>query len=383
MAANTLTNILPKILAQGLMALREAAVMPRLVTTDFAGDAARKGSTIDIPVPKTQTAADVTAAPVHSSAAGVTPGLVQVQLNQWKHTDFYLTDKEMVEVDRNAHFVPMQTSEAARVLANTMDAHVHAQYKGIYGYVGTAGVIPFSTVATATNTRKVLNEQLAPVSIRNVVLDPTGEAQALQLSAYSDVEKTGDRAVKIEGEIGRKFGMDHFMSQNVGTHTAGTVASMTVGSTTAAGASALQVKVASAGLAGTLVPGDIFTIAGDAQTYVVKNAATVTVSAANTALTIDPALKQIASATKVVIKKATHVVNLGFHPNAFAFATRPLLQQASESGLGSMFAAATDPVTGLSLRLEISRQYKQLKWDFDVLYGAKLIRPELGVRIAG
>jgi len=381
--ANSLTNIVPKILARGLLALREAAIMPRLVTTEYGAEAARKGTTIDIPVPKAQTASNVTAAPTHSSAQANTPGLVQVSLDQWKHTDFYLTDREMVEIERQEHFVPMQMSEAVKALANAMDSHIHAQYKGIYGYVGTAGVTPFSTVATITNTRKVLNEQLAPMDMRNIVLDPTAEAQALALSAYSDVEKTMDRPVKIEGEIGRKFGIDHFMSQNVGTHTAGTVASMTVGSTTAAGASALQVKVASAGLAGTLVTGDIFTIAGDTQTYVVKNAATVTVSAANTALTIDPALKQIASATKVVIKKATHVVNLAFTPRAFAFATRPLLSATQELRGGNNMLSLTDPVTGLSLRLEIIRQNKQDAWDFDVLYGAKLVRPELATRIAG
>ena len=138
MASNSLTNILPKILATGLLALREQAVMGRLVRTDFGDEARQKGSTIDIPLSKTQTASDVTAAPTYSSAAANTPGLVTLPLNQWKHTDFYLTDKEMAEIDRNRHFIPMQASEAVKVLANTMDTHIHNQYPGIYGYVGTA-----------------------------------------------------------------------------------------------------------------------------------------------------------------------------------------------------------------------------------------------------
>ena len=37
--ANTLTNIMDKILARGLMVLREAAVMPRLVNIDYANEA--------------------------------------------------------------------------------------------------------------------------------------------------------------------------------------------------------------------------------------------------------------------------------------------------------------------------------------------------------
>jgi hypothetical protein len=43
----------------------------------------------------------------------------------------------------------------------------------------------------------------------------------------------------------------------------------------------------------------------------------------------------------------------------------------------------TDPQTGITLRLEVSRQYKQVTWEFDILWGAKLVRPELATRIAG
>lgn len=42
-----------------------------------------------------------------------------------------------------------------------------------------------------------------------------------------------------------------------------------------------------------------------------------------------------------------------------------------------------DPQTGIVLRLEVSRQHKQIVWEFDILYGARLVRPELAVRILG
>jgi len=43
----------------------------------------------------------------------------------------------------------------------------------------------------------------------------------------------------------------------------------------------------------------------------------------------------------------------------------------------------TDPLTGLGLRLEVMRQNKQMLWEFDMLYGGLLVRPELAVRIMG
>lgn len=377
--ANSLSNILDKILARGLMTLREAAVMPRLVNIDYSSEAAQQGNTIDVPKPVAQAVSDVAASANPKAAADKQPGLVQIALDQWKTTDFYLTDKEMAEINRNRHFVPMQTAEAARALANTADLYIHSFYTGVYGFIGTAGVVPFSTVATATGARRVLNAQLAPMSERRVVVDPTAEDQALQLSAFSDLEKTGDQAVKIEGTIGRKFGLDFYMSQNVVTHTAGTIAGgeVTVGSTTAAGASA--VEMAGGSTLGTVVVGDIFTIAGNSQSYTVKGAETIT--SAGVDVSISPGLAAVASSGSAISIKATHVVNLAFNRNAFALATRPLA--AAVEGMPVVESTIVDNVTGLVLRIELVRQNKQTAFQFDMLYGAQLVRPEFAARIAG
>lgn len=385
--SNTLTNITDKILARGLMTLREAAVMPRLTSIDYQGEAAQYGTTIDVPTPVSQAVSTVVASHSPKAPASKQPGLIQVRMDQWKTTDFHMTDKDMVEVDRNRHFMPMQTQEAARALANDIDSYIHGLYKTVYGYVGTAGVAPFSTVATATQARKVLNTQLAPMNDRRLVLDPTAEAQALQLTAYNDISASGDRAVKIEGELGRKFGFDHFMSQNVVTHTAGTQVSAQVASTTAAGASTIQLKsAASAGGGKTIVFGDVFTIAGDSQTYVYNSSATITMASTlttKTAVTISPGLAAQATANSVVQFKRSHVVNLAFQRNAFVYVTRALDDKTAGLLGGNVSRALTDDVTGLTLRLEVVRQHKQVAWQFDVLYGGKLVRPEFAARVAG
>jgi|TARA_Y100000310_G_scaffold160700_1_gene160544 hypothetical protein len=380
--ANTLTNILDKILAQGLLTLREAAVMPLLTSTDYQGEAAEQGDTIDVPRPVAQVVSSVVPAAGDKTASNKVPSKVQIAMDQWKMTDFHLTDKELAEIDRNRHFIPMQTAEAARALGNTADTFIHGKYTGVYGYVGTAATVPFSTVATTTNARKVLNTQLAPTTQRRIVMDPNAEDQALQLAAYSDLEKTGDIAVKIEGELGRKFGIDHFMSQNVQTHTTGTIVSAQVASTTAIGVSALGINGLTAG--GTLVLGDVFTIAGDSQTYTINTAGTTTlVSTVAQNLSIDPPLKVIASATSVIQVKATHVVNLAFNRQAFAYVTRPIADAVGALTGGNPSSTLTDNLTGLTMRLEVVRQHKQNAFQFDMLYGANLVRPEFATRIAG
>ena len=75
-------------------------------------------------------------------------------------------------------------------------------------------------------------------------------------------------------------------------------------------------------------------------------------------------------------------MNALLHRDVIGFAMAPLLETQQFDG-GGMQAVAVDEDSGLSLRLEVTRQYKQYQWSFDALYGGSVIRPELGVFIAG
>jgi hypothetical protein len=48
-----------------------------------------------------------------------------------------------------------------------------------------------------------------------------------------------------------------------------------------------------------------------------------------------------------------------------------------------MVQSVVDPISGIALRLEVSRQNKQTLFEFDILGGAAVIRPELACKIAG
>mgnify|MGYP001585284039 CR=1 FL=1 len=88
------------------------------------------------------------------------------------------------------------------------------------------------------------------------------------------------------------------------------------------------------------------------------------------------------AATLVVGGTTAYVVNQAFHRDAYAWASRPL-QGASIEGLGHTFQTAVDPITGIALRLELSRQYKQTTFSYDVLGGCNVVRREYGCKIAG
>jgi len=405
---NVLTNIVPKILARALLVLRSKCIMPRLVNSDYSSEAAKKGTTIDVPIPVAVETMPVVPLETHTDgdSVGITPGFVQVPLNNWvQNKPIHLTDKDMAEIDVNENFLPMQLEEAIKGLASDVNQDILAEYLGIYGFVGTAATTPFGTdvgVSSATQVRKVLNKQKCPLTDRRGVLDYDAEANALDLSAFSDAEKIMSAVVKMEGEIGRKFGIDWVADDDIPLHTAGTLGTGgAVTITGTAGESTIQVNGEAANENETLLVGDVFTFADDTQTYVVKPgtegasgylAATgdnggYTVPSTPydlTAVVIAPALKT-SPTTKAFTPKGTHRVNLVFHRDAFAFATRSLddANSLAKTLGGSQILSMQDAKTGLILRLEISRRHKLTCWEFDILWGTKLVRPELACRLAG
>ena len=386
--ANTLTAILVQILTKGMMTLREQVLMTRLVNTDYSLEAKKKGQTIDIPLSAAQSAADVTPAATPTAPTDLTPTTAQISLSSWKHADFALDDREVGRIQAG-EFVPLQLQEAFKAIATAINDSVFATYTGIYGYTGTSGTTPFGSgveVASATNMRKLLHEQLCPRGDRRAVLDFSAEAAALNLAPFSDAEKRGSSETKTTGELGRIFGFNWYGDDGVPSHTAGTASGAT---TDTAGYSVddTSITLASAGT-GTLLEGDIITFAGDAQTYVISTG-DADVSGGGT-IVIDPGLKvAITTAATAITLMATHVVNVGFHRDAFGLAVR-----APDAGLKELLGASKaanvegsvtlqDPVSKLVMRLELIRGYKMTIWDVDCLWGTTLVSPERACRLAG
>lgn len=380
-----LSAITPKLLAQGAITLRQHSVMPRLVNADFGMEAARKGAVIDVPVPTSMTSAAVEPASAAPSDSGIATSAVSIPMNQWREAPFYLTDKDMFQVMDGA--IPMQAAEAIKALANYVDGYLLSLYTGVSQSVGTAGTTPFADdLAAMTSARKVLSAQSAPKTDRRFVMDPEAEANALMLRAFQDASFAGSAETIMEGEVTRKLGFDWFMDQNVPQHTAGTVGGTE--ETPTALAAATEEPIGETSLAVTcgatnglsLKAGDLIQIENDTATYAVAQDVVIA-AAASGVVTLKKGLEKATTGEEELTVLADHTVNLAFHRDAIAFANRPLVDAAD--GLGSMIQSVTDPVSGLSLRLEVSREYKRTRWSYDILFGAALVRPELACRVLG
>jgi hypothetical protein len=385
--AQDFTAIVPQIWAQFALMLRENALMSRLVNTAYSKEAGENGSTVKVPVGSDMTVGDVT--PGATSPAVTTelkPTTVDVAITSWKEVSWAITDLEGRQI--RAGVTPEALKRAARALTNIVDTAIFANYKKVAGYFGTAGTTPFSQADLAdtsdvTGVRAVLNKQLCPIEddLRHLVLDPDADGKALTRRALQDASWSGKMDAIIDGRLNRRLGFNFWMDQNVPKHTS---TPLSAGAATVNGAHATlgvtTISIAKATGTSPLVKGDIILFTGDPQTYVVT--ADVTLAVGNTNVTVFPGLKVTKAGGETMTLKATHVVNLAFHRDAFAFVSRPLAPPMLEDSKRN-FYSEVDPVSGLSFTVEIKREHYRDRCAVSLNFGTDTIYPEMASRLAG
>lgn len=379
---NDFTQVTDKIFAMGLSALRRFAVMPRLVNTSWGTEVAQQGDVINVPLPSSVTIDDVTPAAVPPAGGDTIPTRAQITLNRWRETSMHLTDKEAREIAAGGN--AGQVSEHIAVIAEDVNSYILGLYPAFYGVVGSPGTTPLgSDLTDVTAARKLLNLQRAPMDPRRVVLGPDAMANGLNLRAIQDASfRRNGEDTTSSGMVGTLLGFTWHEDQQIPTHTRNALGAgaLTINGVNALGATSISIAKG-AGANWSAKRGDVFTIAGDTQQYVITADTTVTQNT-NTTVPISPALKSATSGGEAITTVDTHVVNLAFHRDAIALAVRPVAPADGFTG-GNEFRTGIDPVTGLAISLEVSRQHARTAWTWRILYGASVIRPELGVRIAG
>jgi hypothetical protein len=375
------TNILGTVVAMGLATLREQLALVHIANRDYEQliTAAKRFATVNVAVPAVVSTRTVAPDVVPPSVTAVTPTSIPVSLSQWKEAPFVMDDKGLSQVDRG--ILPMQAKEAVKSLANGIEDYLWTLTDGLggfYGFAGTSGTTPFSTDLSAfLDGRKVANKQLMDMDPRFMVIDTDAEANALALRAFQDASFRGDTDGIINGQIGRKLGATWLMSQRVPTHVSGAGAGYLInnGPGYAIGIGTVTVNTGT----GAINVGDIISFTGHKQTYQVQS----TVGGATvTSITFLPGLVTAVVNTEAITVRGSFVKNVLIHRDAIAFAMAPLMDTIQVPG-ATLTATAVDEVSGLSLRLEVSRQHRQVQWSFDALYGGAIVRPNAGIWVAG
>jgi len=386
---NDLSKVIPKILALGQRVLRANAVTPRLVNRRYETEAGRQGSTIDVTIPGLVPAQDVVPGMGAPTSQSIAPTTVPIALSKWKEAPFELTDKEQNEILDGV--LPLEAEAAVKSLCDAVDQDLLAQaYQSTWQFVGDANAyVPFDptlnsglgSTKTATDLNKVLHKGLTPTGDRHCVVTADVEANALQIRAFQDQSWSGDIEAIIKARLNDRLGFRWWMNQNLTAvaHTAGTLTGAT-----GTGTSGSTTVAVSTGTAAVLNPGDLIKFANHTQIYVCRSAINLGATAGPISLTIAPAL--VTGVTAQAISHPTNFANgnvyyngIAFSRNAIALVSRPF--QPIPDGLGSVSGSITDEITGLTLRVELTRGNKTQRWSWDVLWGAAVLRPENVARL--
>lgn len=390
---NVFTDLIVRILAAGVVVLRENCIGPRLISSYSDLVAAQQGSTVDIPLNPTVLTRDVAPDSLPVDPAPVTLKTTPLTLDKWKEFSWVITDKEAGELADGS--IPRIVRAGVAGLAADVNASIYDLYKGVYNTglsmpwaTNTAVAAAFVTDPTNNPTglrgfreaRAAMNREGVPAIGRQVVLGVDDESNALTLAQFLAADQRGDQGGIVEGQIGRKLAHQFYMDQAVKVHTAGTLASTAAQTVTVNGALAIGATTAvfdgtiTASL--TVKKGDLFRFNNHSQTYVATADATSTLNALT--VLFSPGLKVAVPDNDTPTKfLGSHTANMAFHPDAFAIASRPLM------GLGAgNYQSVSDPVSGLTLRAEISRQNRRDYAALDILWGVKEVDVKLASRIA-
>lgn len=252
---------------EGLAILEENMVMANLVYRDFEDEVKNYGDVVNTRRPgnfaiRRKRDGDT----LDNQEANAEN--VRVPLDQWFYTSFTIKDGEaslsfqdLVDV----YLLPgMQT--IARSVDRAILGRIHAYLTGTANRAGKLGDL------NATNSqdyvleaRQALNQNLAPMQGRNLVLSPAAETALLKNTMFLKANERGDGGTALENAtLGRILGFNTYLDQNVNGIAAGAdTASVTVTTAYAAGYEGAQTA--------TISPenGEFLVVAGNDQpTYI-------------------------------------------------------------------------------------------------------------------
>ena len=209
--ANTFLTI-DMIAKEALMILRKNAVMAGLVHRDYSKEyVAGVGDTITIRKPATFTVNDF----VESTGITVqdaTESKQTVKMDKFYDVSFAVTSKDLTM--NISDFSAQLLVPAMMAFRDKIDAEIiKVAETATHTVTHAEGLIAPADVISA---RKLLNDGATPLSMRSLVVGTQAEADLLSSELFVSADKVGDTEGLKEASLGRKFGFDTYVDQNVG-----------------------------------------------------------------------------------------------------------------------------------------------------------------------
>ena len=371
--ANTLTNLIPEVYSALDVVSRELVGFIPAVTRDPMTERAAVDQTVRSFVAPAVTAGDITPGVTPPDDGDQTIGNVSLTITKARRVPIRWNGEQSLGVNNGGPgqraILQAQIQQAIRTLTNEMEADLAGLHIASSRAYGTAGTTPFGTAGDytdASNARKILVDNGAPTSDMHLVVNTAAGANLRGKQGGRGVDAEGDSRLLRQGVLLDVHGFALRESAQVITNTAGTGASYLINGTLAVGATTITVDTGS----GTVLAGDIVTIAGDTNKYVVATAlsgGSFTIGA--------PGLLKAPADNAAVTVVAAAARNMAFARSALILATRaPALPEGGDSAVDRTLI--TDPVSGITFELAMYAQYRQMQYELSAAWGVKCVKPE-------
>lgn len=409
MANTLLTNSM--ITNEALMVAKVAiGELKKRMNLGYAEEFGKKGSkigdTLNVRLPLQYTVSNGETMSPQDATQKSTP----IQVNLQKNLGVQFGDSERtLSLDRFREL--FLESAVTTLVDNFMSDVLAGSYKSIANFAGvpSATLLPNSFSSFGTAKAKMVSLG-CPVRDITAAIDPFVEQS--MISGLSGLYNPSTALSKqyLDGEVTRAIGADFLMSQIVPKHTVGALGGTPLtNGVTADGATSLSLDGASLSVTGYFKQGDVINIGGvfavnpitkqstgQLMDFVVtadaaSNGAGVVTPSISPAIIASGAYQNVtnvpadnsAITTFGAVSSTGGIIcpqNLIFHKSAIALVVVPL-----ETIDGQEMTVATDPETGLSVRLWTDGNIltgKGIK-RLDILGGYKVVRPEFAARVVG
>lgn len=366
--ANTLTSVAPTLFSAAKKVAAEPFGAVSAIDARFDDKGVAKGDTVTVPVAPTRAASDFSPSNTTSTGTDATATTVGVTISKSRKVSWHLTGEQIRSLENgtiNLDWVQQLTMQGMRTLRNEAEVDCVTAIKegGSRGY-GTAGTPPFaSDLSMLTNLRKILQDNGAPMADLQYVCNTTAGLNLRNLGVLQNAYQAGTDEERRSGRFLPQMGFTIRESAGITTHTKGTGTSYQLSAAGAVGDTTINVDTGS----GTLLAGDIVTVAGTSHKYV-----------ANTALsggtfTIGrPGLLAAEADNDAITIGNDYTPSLAFERNAVVGIMRPPVMPENPT-INQMLVSDQYGMTYLMLDIA---QYGQRTWELHLAWGFKTVNSE-------
>lgn len=374
--ANTLTDLQPDLYAALDVVSRELTGLIAAVSRDSGIETAALNQTVRSFVAPASTASDVTAGQFPADNGDQTITNKTITISKSRYVPVRWSGEEQKGMNTGPGYSAIlrdQFAQAFRTLANEVESDLASLYIKASRAVVPGGTTLFDAANydDVANVRKVLVDNGAPLEDMHLILNTTAGAAFRGNSTYSSANTAGTDSMLRQGVLLDIHGMAIRESAQIKTHTNGDAtgdndvdAIEPIGETTLSN---------DGGGTGGVLPGDVISLGGSSDLYVVADANSDLVTGD---VEINaPGMRVATASGDILAINASLDRNMAFSRSAIHLVTRTPARPI-EGDLAKDVTIIQDPRSGLAFEISMYEEYRRVRFEVAIAWGYEVIKPE-------